>query len=189
MRKADHKVNDIILNRWSPRAMSGESIEDEQLMELFEAARWAPSAYNNQPWVFIYAKRETKEWDKLFNLLGEFNQGWCKNAAALVVISSRTKADFQNKPIPTHAYDAGAAWENIALQGTKNGLVIHGMSGFDYDQAKKDLNIPDDIIVQAMFAVGKPGKMEDLPEDLRKMEFMSERKPIEDFVYNGAFRG
>ena len=187
-RKARYSVDDIILHRWSPRAMSGEEITDEELMPLFEAARWAPSSYNNQPWRFIYAKRNTPHWDKLFNLMVEFNQGWAKDAAVLVVIVSCDTFKFNGKPARTHSFDTGSAWENLALQGTLNGLVVHGMEGFDYKRAKLELNIPDGYTVEAMCAIGKLGKREVLPEDLQEKVTPSDRKSIESFIFEGEFK-
>ena len=89
VRKPNYPINPLILNRWSPRAMTGETLNDDDIMSLFEAARWAPSSYNNQPWRFIYAKRNTKHWDRFFNLLAEGNKIWAKNAALLVLVISR----------------------------------------------------------------------------------------------------
>ncbi len=188
-KKPDYPINSLILKRWSARAMSGETITKEALMTLFEAARWAPSSYNNQPWQFIYAMRDTPEWKTLFNLLGEFNQNWCKNAAVLIVIISKNNFTYNNKPARTHSFDTGSAWENLSLQATDMNLVSHGMEGFDYDKAKKELGIPpDDFTVEAMCAIGKPGKKEVLSEDLQKREEPSDRKPITEFVFNGKFK-
>jgi nitroreductase len=187
-RTAQYPVDDIFLNRWSPRAMSGEAISDAELMSLFEAARWAPSSYNGQPWRFIYAKRNTPAWDKLFNLMVPFNQSWTKNASALVVVVSRTTFEWNNQPAVTHSFDTGAACQNLALQASAKGLVVHGMSGFDYDRARKDLHIPDTFTVDAMFAIGKPAPAESLPEDLRKMETPSPRKPVAELAFEGTFK-
>ncbi|MFH1254607.1 MAG: nitroreductase family protein [bacterium] len=187
-KKPDYPINSIILKRWSPRAMSGESITKNDLMTLFEAARWAPSSYNNQPWKFIYAMRETPEWNTIFNLLVEFNQNWCKNAAILIVIISKNNFDYNNKNSRTHSFDTGAAWENLALQATHMNLVSHGIEGFDYDRAKKELGIPNDFTVEAMCAIGKPGKKENLSADLQKKEIPSGRKSISEFVFNGKFQ-
>lgn len=188
-RKTNYPVDEVLVKRWSPRAMSGESISDKELFSLFEAARWAPSSYNNQPWRFVYAKRGTVSWDALFTLMGDFNQSWAKNAAVLVVIISRDTFSYNNQPSRTHSFDTGAAWENFALQGFMNGLVVHGMEGFDYDRAKQVLKIPDGFTVEAMCAVGKPGALEDLPKELREREVMSDRKPIEEIAFEGTFRG
>src|SRR5213594_1415571 len=108
-RTSNYPVLNLIINRWSPRAMSGEPISDVQLMTLFEAARWAPSSYNNQPWRFIYAKRNSKHWDTILNLLVDFNKQWCANASALVVIISKKTFDYNGKPSVTHQFDSGAA--------------------------------------------------------------------------------
>ena len=187
-RKPEHKILDLILNRHSPRAMSGEKLNDNEIMTLFEAAKWAPSSYNEQPWRFLYAKRETKDWDLFFNLLGDFNKMWCKNAAVLVVIISKKTFTHDKTPNVVHSFDCGSAWENLALQTSSMNLVSHGMAGFDYDKAKKDLNVPDDFKVEAMVAIGKPGKKEDLPEDLKKNEVISGRKMLNEIIIEGKFK-
>ncbi|MCF7800134.1 nitroreductase family protein [Candidatus Babeliales bacterium] len=187
VRKSKYSVNPLILNRWSPRAMSGELLAKEELMTLFEAARWAPSSYNNQPWRFIFATRDSKDWDVLFNLLVDFNKSWTKTAAALVVAISRKNFEFNNKPARTHSFDTGSAWENLAIQATSMNLVAHGMEGLDYEKAKKDLNIPDDYAVEMMFAVGKPGKKEDLSPELQAKEVISDRKPLNEIIFQGKF--
>ena len=139
IRKADYAIEPILLDRWSPRAMSGEEISQEELMRLFEAARWAPSSFNTQQWRALYARRGTEHWQRFFNLLVDANKAWAKNAAVLVVFISRKSFDYNDEPSITHSYDAGAAWENFALQGFHQGLVVHGMEGFDYERARKDL--------------------------------------------------
>lgn len=189
MNKRESKYNILptILNRWSPRAMSGEKITQDELMALFDAARWAQSSYNNQPWRFIYAMRDTKFWETFFGLLVQFNQDWCKNAAVLAVAFSKNNFEYNEKPSRTHSFDTGAACQNLALQGFASGLVVHFMEGFDYDKAKKDLSIPDGFTVQAMFAVGRPGKIENLSAELQKRENPSDRKPINEFVFQGFY--
>ena len=129
----------------------------EELMQLFEAARWASSSYNGQPWRFLYAEPHGADWQKFLGLLIEFNQKWCAAAAALVVVVSRTTFEMNGKPSATHAYDCGSAWGYLALQGSLQGLVVHGMQGFDYDRARSELNVPVDHEVLAMAAIGKPG--------------------------------
>ena len=187
-RVADHKVHKIIINRWSPRVMSGETITDEELFSLFEAARWAPSSYNNQPWHLIYAKRDTEHWQKLYDLMVSFNQMWSKNAAVLVVILSRIPFEKTGEPSRTHTFDTGAAWENLALQACVNGLVVHGMEGFDYDKAKTALSIPEQYEVEAMCAIGKPGKKEDLSPEMQEREAPSPRKKVEEIISEGVFK-
>jgi len=187
-RTSEYNIHPLILNRHSPRALSGEEISDEELFSLFEAARWAPSSYNSQPWCFIYAKRNTTSWEKLFDLLVPFNKIWAKHAAVLLVIISRKHFEHNNQPSVTHLFDTGAAWENMALEATYRGLIAHGMEGFDYGKARTVLDIPEDYDVVAMVAIGKPGKMEDLPKDLQEKEIISGRKPLKDVIMEGKFR-
>jgi nitroreductase len=188
-RKPNYQIHPLLLNRWSPRAMSGEELTDEELMALFEAARWAPSSYNAQNWRFIYAKRNTEYWNNLFSLLVEFNQAWAKNAAVLVVVISKKTFDWNNEPAVTHSFDAGAAWENLALQATVMGLVAHGMEGFDYQKAKEVLEVPDDYQVEAMIALGKRGRKEDLPKEMQEREMPSDRRPLQEILMEGTFKG
>ena len=187
-RKTDYQIHPLLLERWSPRAMSGEKISDEELMALFEAARWAPSSYNNQPWRFIYAKRETPSWNTLFNLMVEFNQNWTKNAAVLIVVISKKNFDHNNTLSRTHTFDAGAAWENLALEGTNKGFVAHAMEGFDYEQARKTLQIPEDYDIECMIAIGKKGKKETLSKELQERESPSPRKPLRELIMEGTFK-
>jgi nitroreductase len=188
-RKAEHPIDNLFLDRWSPRAMSGEEISHDELMTLFEAARWAPSSYNNQPWRILYARRNTGHWPRFFDLLVEANKAWCRDAAALLVFVSKTTFDHNGKPSITHSFDTGAAWENLALQGWLNGFVVHGMQGFDYEKAKSELNVPDGFQVEAMAAIGRPGKKEDLPEKIREREFPSDRRKLSETAFEGRFRG
>lgn len=186
-RKSDHPIEPLFLERWSPRAMSGEALSDGEILTLFEAGRWAPSTYNEQEWRFLYARRDTPQWPLLFDLLIEFNQSWCKNAGMLVVVLAHKLFTLNGKPNPVHMFDAGAAFENIALQGTAMGLVVHGMQGFDYEQARTALKVPDDYAVVAMFAVGKPGPVDVLPAAAREREVPSGRKPLDEIICEGEF--
>ncbi len=181
-------IHPLILNRWSPRSMTGEELTEDELAPLFEAARWAPSSYNNQPWRFLYARKNTPSWPLFFNLMVEFNQGWSKNAGALVLIVSGKNFEKNNKPAKTHSFDTGAAWMAMALEGSSRGLVVHGMEGFDYEKAKKDLNIPDDYQVEALIAIGKRAPTEKLPDDLQKKEIPSTRKPMGEIIIEGSFK-
>jgi nitroreductase len=187
VRKPDHPIEPLLLDRWSPRAMSGEGISSEELMILFEAARWAPSSFNAQQWRALYGRRDTPHWQTFFDLLVEGNKPWAKNAAVLVVFISRRNFEYNNEPSVTHSYDAGAAWENFALQGFREGLVVHGMEGFDYKRARKELRISDEFRVEAMAAVGRPGSKESLPEKLRARESPNERRKLSESVFEGPF--
>ena len=185
VRQADHPIDKLFLDRWSPRAMSGEEIPDVELMVLFEAARWAPSSNNNQPWRILYARRNTEYWPLFFNLLTESNQVWARNAAVLLVFISKTTFDHNNQPSITHSYDTGAAWENLALQGMLKGYVVHGMQGFDYELARTALNIPGEFNVEAMAAIGKPGNKGELPEGLQKRESPNNRRKLSETICEG----
>jgi nitroreductase len=188
IRKADFPIEQLLLDRWSPRAMSGEEISDEELMRLFEAARWAPSSFNAQQWRALYAKRGTEHWPLFFELLVEGNKSWAKNAALLVLFVSRTTFEHDGEPSITHSFDTGAAWENFALQGFCQGLVVHGMEGFDYERARVELRIPEQFQIEAMAAVGKPGAKEVLPDKLQKRESPSNRRKLTDSIREGPFR-
>jgi nitroreductase len=187
-RTTKYPIDDIFLKRFSPRAMSGENITKEELMTLFEAARWAPSASNIQPWKFIYVMRETPEFEKMLSLLVPFNRDWCLRVSTLVLIISN-KLTSKGTLSVSHSFDAGSAWENLALQATTMGLIAHGMAGFDYDKAKTEFNIPEDYSVEMMIAIGKHGKMEDLSEPLRERETPSDRKPLEEIIFEGKLPG
>jgi nitroreductase len=187
-RHSSYNVNPLILNRWSPRSMTGEELTDEVLMSLFEAARWAPSSYNNQPWRFIYAKRDTEHWNKLFNLLADLNKVWAKDAAVLVVVIARKNFEHNEKYSITHQFDAGAAWENLALEASSRGLVAHGMQGFDYERSRTDLQIPDSFDVMSMIAIGKKGPKDNLPSQLQERESPNDRKPLAEIIMEGQFR-
>ena len=186
-RKADYPIQSFILDRWSPRAMTGESISSDELMRLFEAARWAPSSFNAQQWRALYARRETEHWSSFLGLLVEGNKAWAQNAAALIVFISRKDFEHNGEPSITHSYDCGAAWENFALQGFSQGLVVHGMQGFDYERARAELKIPDQFEVEAMAAVGKPGDPSVLPEKLRAKESPNDRRKLSESICEGAF--
>jgi nitroreductase len=186
-RKADHPIEKMFLARWSPRAMTGEPLKDSEIASLFEAGRWAPSTYNEQEWRFLYARRDTPQWQTFFDLLVEGNKAWCKNAGMLVVILAKKTFTQNGKPNPVHLFDVGAAFENIALQATAMQLMVHGMQGFDFDKARTALNVPDDFDVAAMFAAGRPAEPNTLPEPLREREKPSGRKPISQITCEGPF--
>lgn len=186
-RKPDYPIEKLFVARWSPRAMTGESLNQDEINTLFEAARWAPSTYNEQEWRFLYARRETPQWQTFFDLLVEGNRAWCRNAAMLVVIVAHKVFAKNGKPNPVHIFDVGAAFENLALQGSVMGLVVHGMQGFDFAKAGSLLNVPEDFAIAAMFAVGRPAEPGTLPEGLREREKPSDRKPISQIICEGQF--
>ena len=185
-RTTKYPIDDIFLKRYSPRAMSREKINEEELMTILDAGRWAPSSMNAQPWRFVYAMRETPAFEKLLSFLAEKNKDWCKNASVLIVLISKNNLDDGSFSIP-HSFDSGAAWENVALQATNLNLVSHAMGGFDKNLAKEKLGVPDDYTIEIMIAIGKHGKIEDLPEPLQAREQPSDRKPLEEIIFEGNF--
>jgi nitroreductase len=190
-RTADHAIDPLFLERWSPRAFADEAISDSQLMALFEAARWAPSCYNSQPWRFIYARRDTPPWPRFLGLLNAYNQSWARNAAALVILVSKTtllpRGADQEVPSHTHSLDAGAAWASLALQATRAGWAAHGMAGFDIARAAAELSVPPGYRVEVAIAIGRPGDKSLLPERLAAREHPSGRLPLSQLVHEGHF--
>jgi nitroreductase len=188
-RTSDHPVETLILERWSPRAFTGDSIPHETLMSLFEAARWAPSSYNSQPWRFIYGLHGTPAFDKILGLLVPFNQSWAKNASVLMVAVSKTTMVAQGTEMPSysHSFDAGAAWQSLALQATALGWHTHGMVGFDMVRAAADLGVPDGYRVEAAIAVGKQADKAILPVEVQAREVPSARNAVESFAFEGQF--
>ncbi|SEH15675.1 Nitroreductase [Natronorubrum sediminis] len=185
-RDPGHEIDPLFVNRWSPRAMTGETLADDEFLPLFEAARWAPSAYNNQHWRFLYATPDDDEWETFVDLLFEGNQ-WATDAGVLVVIVSKTTFDHNDEPAPVHSFDTGAAWQNLALEGARRGLVVHGMAGFDYERAAEELAVPEEYEVEAMAAIGERAPPESLPSDQQEREVPSGRKPLEEIVHRGGF--
>lgn len=192
-RTADHPIDPRFTQRWSPRAFDPRPITYDQLASLFEAARWAPSCMNSQPWRFIYAMRDTSDWPRFLDLLAPNNQSWAKNASALAIVASHSQMAFPGStnfvPSPTHSFDAGAAWMQLALQAVTQGLQTHGMAGFDRERAARDLDIPSDYRVEAAIAIGWPGDKASLPEALQAREMPSPRHPIARFAFPGRFLG
>lgn len=191
-RRPDFPIDPLFLERWSPRAFDGAQIPDDHLHAMFEAARWAPSAFNSQPWRFCYAKRGDANWDRFLSLLIPWNQSWAHTASVLVYIISDS-LPFTDKETGapatshTHSFDTGAAWVSLALQATRMGYLAHGMSGIQHDLARIELAIPDRYRLEAACAIGKIGDPAMLDEKLRGREHPSGRKPQGDFVHAGRF--
>lgn len=190
-RIADYPVHSMFTERWSPRAFSGEPIPEADLFTLLEAARWAPSAYNAQPWRFVYVRRDTESWQPVFESLVEFNRGWAQRASALVVVASAIEATFPGReaaaPNPWHAFDAGAAWANLALQASLSGWAAHAMAGFDAHALRKVIALPQDYAIQTVIAIGRRADRGVLPEALQAREVPNERRSLLETVSEGRF--
>ena len=180
----DHPIHDLLRRRWSPRAFSERMVEPEILRSLFEAARWAPSSNNEQPWHFIVGtKSEVTAYDRLFQCLKEGNKKWAFRAPVLML--SVARLNFEDEGIPNrHAlHDTGMAAFSLTMQATALGLVVHQMAGFEIDKARTDLEIPSEFEPVAMIAVGYPGDPSELPDYLRERELKPrERNAIGKFV-------
>lgn len=173
--------------RWSPRALAGAPLAERDVLTLLEAARWAPSCFNAQPWRFAWVLPGTAGWEALFAALIEGNRAWAARAGALIAIASRSTFEQNGQPHPTHAFDAGAAWMSLALQAHHLGLVAHGMRGFDVPAARAALALPDGYDLWAIVAVGHPGRREDLPEAYQARETPSPRLPLGAIAFAGGF--
>ena len=190
-RTLDHPASKIFIERYSPRAFTGETMPDATLATFFEAARWAPSSYNSQPWRFLYAKKESADFPTFLGLLNEANQSWAKDASVILILVSKKTMRVPNNenevPSRTHSLDAGSAWMSFALQASLSGWHAHGMVGVDYDRAKAELNVPDDHHVECAIAVGRQGDPSSLPERYRAGETPNARKPITETTIAGGF--
>ena len=184
-RSSEAEADSQFIRRWSPRAMSGEVVSLGEIEQLVEAARWAPSCFNSQPWRFVYALRCTPQWKPMFDLIMDMNQAWAKDAGALVAIVARTTFEHNNAPAPTHSFDTGSAWMSFALQAQGMGLVTHAMWGVEHDQAPAVLNLGEAYKLQAMVAVGRSGDKRELPQPLQDREVPSPRKAISELVFVG----
>ncbi len=188
-RTADHPIDPTILERWSPRAFDGSALSQHDLFTLFEAARWAPSAFNSQPWRFVYGLRDTPAWEQLLSALLPFNAAWAQNASALMFILSDTlftpPGKSEPQPATTASFDTGAAWGVLALQATRLGLHVHAMAGFDRARATEVLHSSARYHIEAAVAIGRIGAADSLPETLRAREFPSPRKPLSEIAFQG----
>lgn len=191
-RTAGPKVEDLFLRRWSPRAFDESVLQDADLETLFDAARWAPSAFNYQPWRFVYAKRESEEWGRFVDLLLPFNQTWAARASVLIYVLSDTlivaPAGSEPRPAHSNSFDAGAAWTLLALQAIRLGYHAHGMSGVDFARARDALGVPERYRIEAAIAVGRVTDKAVLPEALQARETPSGRHPISSFAFPAGFR-
>jgi nitroreductase len=181
---ADHPIHDLIRHRWSPRAFADKPIPADVLRSLFEAARWAPSSNNEQPWAFIVAtKEDSATHAKLLSTLVEANQVWANNAPVLAIAVAHMAFARNGNPNRTAFYDTGAAVADLTTEATSRGLVIHQMAGFDPRKAVELFSVPKDWEPAAAFVIGYPGDAQTLPSTLRERELAPRtRKPLADFV-------
>ena len=185
----DYPVQEIIKNRWSPRAFSDKPVSPEVLRSLFEAARWAPSSNNEQPWAYIVATSDDSEnFEKSLAALVEFNANWAKHAPVLAIAVAQLAFAKNNALNRNAQYDVGAASMQLSLEATARGLVVHQMAGFDPETAKEAYDIPQGWEPIAAMAIGYPGDASSLPEPYQTREKAPRnRKPISEFVMSGQW--
>nr|WP_069882594.1 nitroreductase family protein [Bosea sp. BIWAKO-01] len=192
-RHSEHPVERFFLERWSPRAFRDEAIPKADLLTMVEAARWAPSAYNHQPWRFFYARRGDVHWQGFVDLLDTFNAEWAQNASALILVASDTLigAPDDEAPAPSrsHSFDTGAACSQLAIQATHLGYHVHVMAGVDFERAHQHLKLPARFRVEVAIAVGRHGDPRQLPEALASRELPSQRLPLDQIAFAGSFPG
>ncbi len=186
--KTASPIHDLLAHRWSPRAFDSRPVEPDKLLSLFEAARWASSSFNAQPWYFIVATKDDPEnFQRVLDCFVERNQSWAKNAP--VVALSVAKLQLDNGKPNRHAFhDVGQAVANLALQATALGLEIHQMAGIDPEKARQIFGIPEGYEAVAGIALGYPGDPASLPDQMRERELAPrERKPLDAFVFTGRW--
>jgi len=192
-RTAGTGVVPLFLERWSPRAFDGSAMPDADVETIFDAARWAPSAFNNQPWRFLYAHRHHADWARFLDVLIPFNQSWADKASLLVIILSDSLVESSSGGEPrvshSHSFDTGAAWALLALQATQLGYHSHGMTGVDFDRARAELGVPERFRIEAAVAIGRIADKSTLPEALQAREAPSGRKPVAEIAFEGNFPG
>ena len=186
---AQFSIDPLLTHRWSPRAFADRPVEPEKLCQLFEAARWAASCFNDQPWNYIVATRDRPdEFQKMLACLVDANQLWAKSAPVLAISVAHTKFKHDGSPNRHAQHDLGAASASLALQATSLGLAVHQMGGFDSNRARDTFHIPADYEPGAAMAIGYPGEAAALPEKLRARETAPRtRRPISEFVFSGGW--
>lgn len=181
VRKFNYDIMQEIKERWSPRAFDEKAVKEDDIMALLEAASYAPSCFNEQPWRFIVGDDENKL-SKLRSILAPSNQVWANNAPVLILIASKKNFDYNNKNNRWHEFDAGTAWGYMSLEAQSRGLITHAMGGFDVEKAHKLLNISDEYDVIAVVAVGKYGDKNNLSKELQEREYPDTRKGIDELI-------
>jgi nitroreductase len=184
-----YPIHDLLRKRWSPRAFADREVEADKLSSMLEAARCAPSCFNEQPWVFIVGTRaKPEEHARLAGCLSEGNKVWATHAPVLMLSVAKLNFAHNDKPNRHALHDVGLAVENLIVQATSQGLYVHQMAGFDRDKARSDLGVPPDYEPVAMIAIGYLGDPDSLPEALAEREVAPRtRKPLEQFVFDGRW--
>lgn len=186
---SDFDLHELLRHRWSPRAFSSEALGDEEVRRLLEAARWAPSAFNEQPWRFLLATRQrTADFESLLSCLTPGNQVWAGHAAGLAITVAQRELSSKPAPNRTALYDLGQAIAHLTFQATAMGIVVHQMAGLDLDKARAVCGIPEGYDPVTAVAFGRPGDSSALPEDVRRKDAAPRvRKPMSDIAFAAAW--
>jgi nitroreductase len=185
--KTAYDIHPLIKKRWSPRTFSDKPVDKEILRQLFDAARWAPSSYNEQPWRFIIAtKEEPEEFEKLSEVMVEFNRNWASGAPVLVLTAIKKIFEMNENPNRVALHDLGQAVSYLTFEATRHDLYVHQMAGIDLDKARELYQIPDDYEPATMIAIGYMGELDNLPENLKDAETgKRSRMDIDDILFRG----
>ncbi|NTV53645.1 MAG: nitroreductase [Candidatus Firestonebacteria bacterium] len=181
-----HAINPLILARWSPRAILTDPVPEADLLALLEAAHWAPSCFNEQPWRFLVVRQEPFLM-RLRACLTESNQAWANRAPVLLAVLSVPNFALDGRPNRWHAFDAGTAWGYLALEACRRGLVAHAMGGFSQKAVREAFHVPEDWGVHALVAVGYRADAETLTPEQREREQPTQRKPLNEIWADGEF--
>jgi nitroreductase len=184
-RVTEYPINAVFTERWSSRSFIPKEMNESTLLTMFDAARWAPSPMNVQPWRFVYCMRQSPEWNKWVDLMAPMNASWGKNSSALILVMS----DKSNPKLAfTASFDTGAACANLYAQATLMGIATHPIAGFDQDKARALVKAPETLHIEAMIVVGYRDVVEALPKELQEREKPSSRKPIAEFAQSHEYR-
>jgi nitroreductase len=187
--ETDAPIHELIATRWSPRAFSSRDISNQDLKSLLEAARWAASSFNEQPWRFYIARKSDGEaFKRLLETLVPFNQAWAGKAPVLIITAAKNTFSHSGKPNYHALHDSGNALGYLMLQATALGLHTHAMAGFDHEKARQAIGLPDDYDVAAAVAVGYAAAPETLPDEMREREVAKrQRKPLSELAFGSRF--
>jgi len=191
-RTTEFETDPLFVARWSPRVFDGSAIPENHIGSMLEAARWAPSAYNIQPWRFMYALRDDENWETMLKCLNPFNRGWAQTSSAIFILVSDSIVpgdgkDRPDQPANCNSLDAGSAWVQLALQATKLGYHAHGMAGVEPEIIRERLQVPERFKIEMAIAVGRRVPDKELTDEQKAAEKPSERKPIGEIAFRGAF--
>lgn len=183
-----YPLHPLLRRRWSPRAFSDKPVEKDKLRSIFEAARWSPSAGNEQPWKFLVGIKPDETWNKIFDSLNEGNKAWNKNVPVLVISIGRNVYARDNSPYMHFQYDTGQSVAHLSFEVMNQGLFVHQMAGFDAEKIRAEFHVPADHQPLTAIAIGYPGNPDDLPDFQKKRELASRtRKEFNDFIFSGDF--